>query len=238
MSLELAEVVGRLAAVQRFPVEPLAGESPNTALLFSGGLFGDRVYEIRDQETNQPLTASAAPWLLSYRARYTEDLVAGEFERWMRVRSPSGKEYSLADREWIEEVARSRARPVALSRRAPEGSPLRLLSRPTLRLVERTYGAPLEPQRLRANLVVEIPEAKAFEEDHWVGRRLRIGEVLLEITDTSSDCIETFAWPGDSAGDADLLAGLLKIHGGHLGVVARAIGGQRLRAGDPVLLAD
>ena len=239
MALELAEVVGHLSSLHRFPIEPLAGENPNTSLLSSGGLVGDRVYEVVNAETGAPLTAASSLELLSFSVRYFEDLVAAEdLDSWMRIRAPNGKEYGFGDAEAMGELARAAGQAVRLSRRVSDANPIRVVSRPTLRLAERTYGAPLEPERLRANLVIEIAEGKAFDEDRWIGRRLRIGEALLEVLVVSTGCIETAFRTTTAEGDADLLAGLVKVHGGHLGVAARATGGQRLRAGDPVVLVD
>src|SRR5262249_46477211 len=171
--LGLAEVVGRLTGLRRFPVEPLAGESPDSALLRDGGLFGDRVFEVCDRATGRALEAT--PLLLSYGARYMEDLVAEELDRWTRVRIPEGKEFLITDPEWLTELSQRLGRPVCLKPHR-EASVVRLLARPTLRLAERTYGAALEPPRLRANLFVEITDGKPFEEDRWIGQSLRIGE--------------------------------------------------------------
>ncbi len=239
MGLELAEVVGHLVALHRFPVEPLAGESPNTVLLASGGFVGDRVHEIRHTETAAPLAASSSPVIPSYGARYLEDLVADDLDRWTRVRTPSAKEFAMTDPDWLAELSRAVGSPLVLSLRAPDANPLRLVSRPTLRLAERTYGASIEPFRLRANLVVDTSGGKAFEEDQWIGRRIRIGEALLEVNDFAADCLETRARALDGGeGDVDLLAGLVQIHGGHLGLAARVLEGQRVRTGDPVVLVD
>ncbi|HMF10025.1 MAG TPA: hypothetical protein VKJ00_12875 [Thermoanaerobaculia bacterium] len=239
LGLELAEVVGRLVALNRFPVEPIGGESPNTVLLASGGFVGDRVYEICESSTGAPLAPSATSELPSYAARYLEDLVAEELDRWTRVRTPSGKEYTMTDGGWLAELSHAVGFPLVLARRAAETNPLRLVSRPTLRLAERTYGAPLEPFRLRANMVVDMSEGKAFDEDQWKGRRIRIGQALLEVADYAADCIVSRGVQiQGSPGDTDLLAGLVQIHGGHLGLAARVLEGQRMRTGDPVVLVD
>jgi hypothetical protein len=230
--MDLAEVVGHLVGMRRFPVEPLSGESPDTALLRDGGLFGDRVFEVCDGATGRLLDAS--PVLLSYSARYMEDLVAEELDRWTRVRNPAGKEFPITDPEWVSEVSHRLGRPIALKRR-PVISPLRLISRPTLRLAERTYGAPLESARLRANLLIEITEGRAFEEDQWIGHSLRIGEALLEIGGGSADCVLMYSGDDGCPGDVDLLKGLGSVHG-HLGLDLRAVAGARLRVGDPVVL--
>jgi MOSC domain-containing protein len=239
VGLELAEVVGRLVALNRFPVEPLAGESPNTVLLASGGFVGDRVHEIRNSADDSLLVPSLSGETPSFGARYLEDLVAEDLDRWTRVRTPSGKEYAMTDPDWLVQLSRAVGSPLILSRRTKETNPLRLVSRQTLRLAERTYGAPIEPYRLRANLVVDISEGKAFDEDQWMGHHIRIGEALLEVAEFAPDSLETRPLELEgSEGDADLLAGLVQIHGGHLGVAARVLQGQRLRAGDPVVLVD
>jgi uncharacterized protein len=238
LGLELAEVVGHLATMNRFPVEPLGGESLDAALLRSGGLVGDRVNFLYDAEANRTVTVDDAPQLLSFSVRYVEDLVADEFERWSRVKTPAGKEYLLTDLEWLKEAESAVGRRLRLAPRTGDtGSAILLISRPTLRLAERTYGAPLERQRLRANLIIEIPEGKAFDEHGWIGRRIRIGDALLEITGGSNDCVATYA-PGQGEGDPSLLLGLATLRGGHLGVVARAVEGHRVRTGDPVVLLD
>src|SRR5262249_52877333 len=156
---ELAEVVGHLASINRFPVEPLGGETPDAVLLRDGVLVGDRTCVLEDAGTRDALTLEANPQLASFSVRYVEDLIAHEFEGWSPVKAPSGKEDPLTDSGWLAEAEK------ALGRRArtaqwPAQSPpsILLISRPTLRLAERTYGAPLERERVRANLIIEIPE--------------------------------------------------------------------------------
>ncbi|MCA1582411.1 MAG: MOSC domain-containing protein [Acidobacteria bacterium] len=238
--MELAEVVGSLTALQRFPIEPLGGEAPNAAPVGGAGLLGDRAYDLCDRETGAPLTSAGAPLLLFYGARYADDLVMENLDSWTRVRDPGGAECPLTDPRWLEELSETLGRVVVLKARPPaaDGSPLRLVSRPTLRLAERTYGCPLEPLRVRANLVIDIPDGKAFEEDRWVGQHLRIGDTLLEVTRPADDCFLASFRPEIARGDPAMLEGLVKVRGGHMGVAIRAVSGHRVRVGDPVCLVD
>lgn len=238
--MELAQVVGSLTALQRFPIEPLAGESPNVAPVRVPGLLGDRIWELRDADTGERIAPTAAPLLLFYGARYLDDLVSEDLDSWMRVRDPAGAECPVADPRWLRELERVMGRSLVRAPRPPDpsGSPLRLVSRPSLRLAERTYGAPLEPIRVRANLVVELPEGKAFDEDGWVGRQMRIGDTLFAVTGPAADCFVGGFHPEIGRGDLDMLRGLLQIRGGRFGVEVRIVHGFRVRVGDPVVLSD
>jgi len=238
--MELAEVVGSLSALQRFPVEPLGGEAPNVAPVRGPGLLGDRAHEIYDTDSGERIPLSASPLLLFFAARYSDDLIAENLGAWTRVREPGGADVPLADPSWREELARILKRRVGVRSResGPADAPLRLISRATLRLAERTYGAPLEPVRVRANLVVDLPEGKAFDEDPWVGHKLRIGDTLIEVTGQAEDGFVADYRPEIGRGDPDMLRGLLSIRNGRLGVAARVVSGLKIRVGDPVVMSD
>lgn len=240
--MELAEVVGQLGAVRRFPVRSLGGESPDEALVSGSGLVGDRFYDLFDEELGVPLTTENAPFLLRYRARFLDPMVkAGDLEPWIRVRTPEGVEAALNDRSWIEDISRRCGRPVRLRARPDveaDPGPLLLLSVPTLRFLEKQYGGPLEAMRVRANLIVELPDGRPFEEDRWVGRQIWVGDVLLELANASSRCLVASLDAETPEHAPGVLAAILRGRGGLLGVHARAMAGTRLRVGDPIALVD
>jgi hypothetical protein len=64
-----------------------------------------------------------------------------------------------------------------------------VISVATVRFLEQQYGAPLEPARFRSNLLLDLPEARAFEEDRWIGRRAWIGDAQIEIVRPCEQCI-------------------------------------------------
>lgn len=240
-AMELAEVVGQLVALRRFPIEPLGGEAPNEVAVRPGGAVGDRAYELLDERDGQALTWQSAPQLLLFSARFLEALVVEDLENWTRVRAPDGREFPMADPEWLADASRRLGRPVQL-RRVAAGSPgrglLHLISRETLRFVERVYGTAVEPLWIRANFVIDLTGGKAFEEDEWVGRQIRIGDTLCEVVAPSQGCLATSYRPEKGPGDASMVEGLLKVRGGSLGLQVRAIKGQRIRVADPVSLVD
>ena len=228
-----------MTALQRFPVEPLSGEVLNAAPVSGGGLVGDRVYDICDAAAGTPIGFADAPLLLFYAARYVDELLRENLETWTRIRTPDGIERPIGDPGWLPELGDLLGRALSLEARpASGGPPLRLISRGTLRLAERTYGAPLEPVRVRANLVIDITEGKAFDEDAWIGHRIGIGDTLLEVVACADDAFVAGYRPAVAAGDPDMLEAFLRMRDGRIGVTARAVSGSRIRAGDPVALLD
>ena len=237
--MELAEVVGHLAGLRRFPVRSLGGETPNECLVAGAGLAGDRIYEVYDVESGASLSELQTPSILRYRVRYLDEHVRGsELEAWMRVRTPDGGEAALSDRAWLDDLARRCGRPVALrtADARQEDAPLHVLSVPTVRFLEQQYGASLEPARFRANLLLDLPEARPFEEDRWIGRRCWIGDVQIEIVRPAERCIVPVLDAETPERSPGVINAIVRGRGGRLGVQARALAGHRLRVGDPVAL--
>jgi len=237
--MELAEVVGHLAGLRRFPVRSLGGETPNECLVAGRGLAGDRIYDVVDLETGAPLSELQTPSLLRYRVRYMDSHVRGsELEAWMRVRTPDGGDAALSDRSWLEDLSRRCGRPVKLrlAETREDDAPLQVISVATVRFLEQQYGAPLEPARFRSNLLLDLPEARAFEEDRWIGRRAWIGDAQIEIVRPCEQCIVPVLDAETPERSPGVLNAIVRARGGRLGVQARAIAGNRLRVGDPVAL--
>lgn len=240
--MELAEVVGSLAGLRRFPVRSLGGESPDECLVEGSTLAGDRIYDLYDEEDRVLVSSRDAPFLLRYRARYMDALVRGrDLSAWIRVRMPDGTEVPLVDAAWIDDVARRRGKPMSLRARADAASdpaPLHVLSVPTVRFLEQQYGGPIEPLRLRSNLLLDLPEARPFEEDRWIGRQVWVGDALLEIVGPCERAIVPTLDADTPERSPGLLSAILRARGGMIGVSARALTGTRLRVGDPVALVD
>jgi uncharacterized protein YcbX len=240
LNLELAEVVGRLIGLRRFPIEGIAGETPTEAMLRGDKLSGDRLYELADEATGRPIEPGTHPFLLSYSARYLDDPEATGGRAWVQVRWPDGRDCAATDPSWISEASRIAGEPVTLRPRGRDqtGAAVRILSVNSRRRLEKVYGGELEEIRFRENMLIDLPEIEAFEEDAWVGRRLRIGEALLEVTGQATDCVlASIAIPSGER-DASLLAAMVKMRNGKIGLEARVVSGSRIRAADPILLLD
>ena len=147
-------------------------------------------------------------------------------------------------REWIVPIwPAERPAPARLVRGPRTGladneEPLvSILSLTSLDALSEAAGTPLDVRRFRGNLAVEGLEP--WEEWGWVGRRLRIGAVELEVKERIGRCRAVEADPVTGRREHDPLA-LLRRGWGHtdFGVYARVKGGGRLALGDAVALAE
>ena len=242
--MELAEVVGSLAGLRRFPVRSLGGESPDECLVEGSTLAGDRIYDLYDERGPRPRQLARARPSCSgtARATWTPWSAATDLSAWIRVRMPDGTEVPFVDAgAGSTTSARRRGKPMSLRARADAASdpaPLHVLSVPTVRFLEQQYGGPIEPLRLRSNLLLDLPEARPFEEDRWIGRQVWVGDALLEIVAPCERAIVPTLDADTPERSPGLLSAILRARGGMIGVSARALTGNRLRVGDPVALVD
>jgi MOSC domain-containing protein len=71
------EIVGKVARIQRYPVQSLGGEPLATAMIGAGGLWGDRAWGIFDPAEGKVVTAARGkkPWrdLVGWAARFRRE---------------------------------------------------------------------------------------------------------------------------------------------------------------------
>lgn len=99
--------------------------------------------------------------------------------------------------------------------------------------IERVARAPVDPQRFRGNFYLK--GAPAWAESDWVGRKLEIGEAVLEVVEPIERCAATEVNPETGVRDINLPLTLRRGFG-HIncGVYARVTAAGRVAAGDAV----
>ncbi len=124
-------VVGRVVGLWRYPVKSMGGEALERLDLHPRGVRGDRLWAVRDLESDQTATARRVPRLLKCSARYavppTSDPGSGEV--WpVRITLPDGTEVGSDDpgvHDALSDLAGRRLRLVPLpgvdERRAHRG---------------------------------------------------------------------------------------------------------------------
>ncbi len=93
-------------------------------------------------------------------------------------------------------------------------------------------------RRFRPNFYLDTPALSGLAENDWIGRTLRLGEVVLEISAPTPRCGMTVRPQGDLAYDKSILRTIVREAGQNLGVGAHCRQAGTVRAGDAVYLGD
>jgi hypothetical protein len=165
----VSAVVGVLEQVLVYPVKSLRGQALGEVRIDAGGLRGDRAYAVVDAVTGEPVRAKAAPHL-----------------RELPATGDAG-----ADAVALGAVL---GRPVRLAAAdGPRGdAAVHLVSRQAVdRAGTGHVPAGCSAEDPRANLVMALhPDG---DERTWVGRELRVGEVVLRLTRLPKHCLGVYA---------------------------------------------
>src|SRR3954452_18262524 len=179
--------VGSVASISVYPVKSLGGRTVRTAEVDPAGLRGDRAWAVVDAGTGERITVKTTPQL-------REVVATGDAE---------------ADTITLTEVL---GRPVRLAR--SEGGPqvdaaaVHLVSRGAIsRAAEGDVPEGCSADDPRANVLLDL--TGDADERAWVGRRLQVGEAVLDVVRTPKHCLGVYAevrTPGRVAeGDAVVL---------------------------------
>ncbi|WCB96830.1 hypothetical protein DSM104299_05598 [Baekduia alba] len=237
--------VGSVASLHRWPVKSLAGEDADALNLDPRGIAGDRAHALYDTHKGAPrrLTAREAPAMLRWRATY--DGVPGAAMTPARiplptVTAPDGTAFPWDDPELPSALSDDLGREVALRRdlslMQDLGNSILVTTQATLDAVAGELGRDLDLRRFRTNIHVVLDDAAAYAEETWEGRRLRVGEVELQLLHPCVRCVIPTRDPDTTAKDPNILRWLTRHHGGLFGINARPRGDGRIAVGAQVEL--
>jgi uncharacterized protein len=112
-----------------------------------------------------------------------------------------------------------------------------VLTTATLRRFEQLYPeGQWELPRFRPNIVVDT-EDEGFIENTWVGRKLKIGDAVLNVTGPTPRCMMTTLQQGSLPRDPNILRTMAQKNDAHAGVYAIVVAPGEIRCGDTVTLA-
>ena len=148
---------------------------------------------------------------------------------------------------WTEHLSRFAGRDLRLVRveRPGDGNDVRPITLVSLASVEELarqggMGSPLDPRRFR--MTIELAGLAPHEEDTWSGRRVRVGDVVLEVGEPVPRCVVTTQDPSTGERDFPTLSVIKRYRGvsddGDLlfGVYASVEEPGTVRVGDPLIL--
>ncbi|MHB8587987.1 MAG: MOSC domain-containing protein [Candidatus Dormibacteraceae bacterium] len=215
--------------VWRYPVKSMAGERLDACAVAETGLEGDRRWALVDGSPNRAgkfLTIREDELMLTYHARMAGDAV--------EVVTPGGEVVEM-DGRLVSQLAAESSRPLTLREQAGanfDDSPVLLVNVATIASFGAEVGMELDRRRFRANLYVDgfAPE----EEVEWIGRRVVVGEVELEVVSRCERCVVITRDPDTTAATPELLRALTETHDECLGVYCQVTRPGRVAVGDPV----
>lgn len=229
----------KIASLHRYPVKSLSGESMDSVVLVPGrGIPGDRRFALA-REANGPRVPWAKkstfrtlvrdPKLAALSSTYAE---TGDLEIVHRGDVVASGNLTTAEgRAHIEDFFADflGERPHLVEGEDcglfdTRDAVVSMLNLASVQELERVIGATIEPARFRANIVLN--GKKAWCERDWIGRRVHIGQVVLEVTEHTGRCAATHLDPKTAESDLNILKAL-QDNFGHtdMGVFARVIKG-------------
>lgn len=245
-----------VADLWRHPIKSHGRESVARAMLTAGATFPwDRTWAIRSDNSRidpaDPVWGPSANWAIGTRnprlAGIWASLDEGTATLMLTHRDLPPLTFRPDDPadlprflDWVAPITpENRARPDAIVRLPDRGMTdtpypsVTVMNRASHEAVAAHLGQPLEIERWRGNIWLDGPPA--WEEDGWIGRRLRIGGAVLTVREPVVRCLHTAASPVSGLRDADTLGALDRLRGiRHFGLYCEVTETGPVARGDSV----
>ena len=204
--------VGTVAALRRYPVKSLRGESLEAVAIARGGLAGDRARALVVREGH----ARAGK---TYRGKENDRL---------HLTAAAGEAQLLAQRSGVS------AEVVESDERFFDAAPVSLLVDRWLEGASAELGFAVEAGRFRANIEVAAGAAFALTEQDLVGSLLEIGEVRLRVASPIDRCVAVTYAPDGGGNQPHLLRYLAQQRDNKMGIYCTVEREGIVRLGDRI----
>jgi uncharacterized protein YcbX len=228
--------IGRVAALNRFPVKSMRAEPLAAATLSWIGLEGDRQYAfVRSANRSHfPwLTGRELPALVLHQGRFADP--ADPRRGPVRVTTPEGEQFDIADPALAARLSAAAGEAVHLmqiGRGAFDCMPVSVLTGTTAARIEAAHGSALGIDRYRANIVLE----SAGAETDWRGGTLSFGEggAKLRLDCGIPRCAMITIDPETAGRQPPVLRTVAQQFGNEVGMYAAVVATGVIRTGDAV----
>jgi uncharacterized protein len=217
--------VGEVAALFRYPVKSMRGESLDISDLGWHGLDGDRRLALRrlDDRGGFPwLTATRLPELLLFTPQRRTPAAVTDLPT--HVRTPDGAELPVLGEQLASDIGRRCGSPVQmmyLDRGIFDEASVSVIASATVGEISRIADERPDVRRFRPNILIASAQSVPFEEDAWLGSALSFGET---------------ADPDTALPSPDVLKTIVRVRDNKAGVYASVARRGRLAVGQPVFL--
>jgi uncharacterized protein len=266
--LAAMKVVGKIESLWRYPVKSMRGDQLQEAFVGFPGVYGDRVHAFRSSAGPKGfpyLTGREQEALLLYRPRFrhperamkpvnlseAEALGSGltpvyaDLSDFMvDVETPAGERFAIDDPRLIsmlhEGIPENHELTLLRSVRAmTDCRPVSIISIQTIRQLSEEFEVAADQRRFRANLYVDLESGKAFDEDEFVGRTLRIGvKAQIAVENRDSRCKMITLDPDTAQPNPEVMKRLARDHEGMAGIYGAVLVEGVIRPGDAIALLD
>jgi len=211
-----------IAEIWRYPIKSLAGEKLISAHVSGDGITGDRRVLVFDVQTRRLITSRTHPKLLGLKGTLDANGIA-----------------LINGNPWDDpEAGRMISLAAGPNARLIEWDGLERFD--ILPLLVATDGAieafGYDHRRLRPNIV--IGGVHGLEEREFPGRRVRIGDVVLDFAQLRARCVMTTYDPDTQVQDHNVLRHIVKQFGGTLALDTAVLQGGHISVGDRVDLIE
>ncbi len=228
-------VVGRVAAIFRYPVKSMAAEPMQSADVGWQGIAGDRRWAFvrggMERNGFPWLTIREQPSMAQYRARFADESAPDTSST--IVTTPAGLDYDVADPSLADELGFN-SHVIRQGRGIFDAFPLSIISSATIDAIGGSVGETLDARRFRPNLVVDLTTGDPFAEDGLVGRNIRLGSVTVRFDKRDKRCVAINVDPVTSTKNAAVLRAVAQERQACLGVYGSIVTTGALSVGDPV----
>ncbi len=230
-------MIGRVAALWRYPVKSMAGQALERADVAWQGIAGDRRWAfVQDGQVR-----SGFPYFTirerSEMARFVPSLrdPSDPDGSSVDVRTPSGEVLDVADPALAAALGGG-IRPIKLNRGLFDAAPLSLATTQAVAQVSESVGTSLDPRRFRPNLLVDTGGEAGWPEDAWIGSVLRVGDLRFRVDRPDKRCVVVTVDPETTERDPRVLRAIAQGHDACFGVYGTTVAPGALAVGDPVFL--
>jgi uncharacterized protein YcbX len=228
----------RVVELWRYPVKSMLGERCEALRVETRGVQGDRLFAVRDAEGKlgsgkHTRRLRRIDGLFGFRACYCNDAIP-------QVRFPGGDEIRGDSPSIHQALSDALGMAVTLARESDvshfDDAPIHLLTTGSLAWLRAALpAAGVDARRFRPNIVIEVPDAQAVEQA-WIGRRLRVGEVELQVSGTTERCGMTAFAQDELPKAPEVLRHITRHADLKFGVYARVLAPGAVHVGDPAMV--
>jgi len=257
-------IIGTVDSLWRYPVKSMRGEEMEELFAGYGGVYGDRLFAFRSSAAPAGFpyfTGRDQRQMIRYRPRFRHPekaarpinlteaeqngaapLSASREELMIDVETPDGNLFAIDDPRLAESVRDGQDHELTLlrsDRAITDCRPISLFSVQTAQQIGNEIGSQVDKRRFRANIYLDLPGARPFAEDQFVGRSLRLGsKVVVSIVARDARCMMVTLDPDTSEKRPAVLKTIAQAHDGQAGIYGAVLSEGMVRKGDAVELLD